>query len=455
MSWDHQAAFCIVYSRSEYKFWEEIATSLILMLRYYEHFHEISKQITSTIMIISEADGMNNQPFFKEDDETVERLCTIMEGDLFPRTSLFGVADESLKSILTLLYICPEVHNYSHEQCLSIANRLQSDVLDGEVANYIYFVFEKHPNLRELFPDVKVGKSKHTNLSPEVKWYMEDDHKMVTDNLYTQSVLGKGCYGTVYLVQLYNKFYASKCQRISETFLLELSAMKKMKHDCVVKYENFYLHKNHGYILMEICNYSLTSAIKCDCRKNEDWVHVFENINPPRWQVLPLTKRRVYQRDIISGLKYLHENGIVHKDLRSKNILVKDGRAKICDFGYCTLNHSPNNLTRLIESVGNAGPEFCYGLNIHPNFSSDVWSLGSLLLEIELGIYPFFDYESDCSDDKIQLRLMSKTISGIDESGSSELKGIVEDENFRLNLMTILSPNPRDRPTMQEISDFF
>ena len=39
-------------------------------------------------------------------------------------------------------------------------------------------------------------------------------------------------------------------------------------------------------------------------------------------------------RDIISGYKYLYENGIIHRDLKPANILLKNGNCKIGDFGF-------------------------------------------------------------------------------------------------------------------------
>ena len=55
-------------------------------------------------------------------------------------------------------------------------------------------------------------------------------------------------------------------------------------------------------------------------------------VNKP---LLPWSQRLQYAADAAEGMKYLHSRNppLLHRDLKSLNILVKGGRAKICDFG--------------------------------------------------------------------------------------------------------------------------
>ena len=47
----------------------------------------------------------------------------------------------------------------------------------------------------------------------------------------------------------------------------------------------------------------------------------------------PLSEVRQYARDILEGVKYLHDSRVVHRDLKPENLLLSDGMVKISDFG--------------------------------------------------------------------------------------------------------------------------
>ncbi|KAK4378715.1 hypothetical protein RND71_000577 [Anisodus tanguticus] len=103
----------------------------------------------------------------------------------------------------------------------------------------------------------------------------------------------------------------------------------------------------------------------------------------------------LYTKGILKGLKYLHENGIVHCDLKCKNILLgTSGEIKLADFG-CTkrikdnkVNDSPKSLSK---SIGGTplwmAPEILR--NEELDFSADIWSLGCTIIEMATGKTPW------------------------------------------------------------------
>ncbi|XP_019169008.1 PREDICTED: mitogen-activated protein kinase kinase kinase NPK1-like [Ipomoea nil] len=101
---------------------------------------------------------------------------------------------------------------------------------------------------------------------------------------------------------------------------------------------------------------------------------------------------RLYTREILLGLKYLHENGIVHSDLKCRNVLLSSsGDVKLADFGCSKrVKKHPNPiplagvagspLWMAPETLRNQGGLDC---------ASDIWSLGCTIIEMATGNLPW------------------------------------------------------------------
>ena len=120
----------------------------------------------------------------------------------------------------------------------------------------------------------------------------------------------------------------------------------------------------------------------------------------------PETLKKLIQ-DILNGLSYLHKNGIIHRDIKPGNILIKktiEGPvAKITDFGISKNSDTENNSSSaLIVSIPYMAPEQLnakkYGINENIHFNLDLWSLGVTIYEVVTGKALFKNSDQDNSE---------------------------------------------------------
>ncbi|KAM9313748.1 maternal embryonic leucine zipper kinase isoform 1-T2 [Pholidichthys leucotaenia] len=102
---------------------------------------------------------------------------------------------------------------------------------------------------------------------------------------------------------------------------------------------------------------------------------------------------RVFFRQIVSALAYVHSQGYAHRDLKPENLLIdEDHNLKLIDFGLCAkpkggLSHE---LMTCCGSPAYAAPELIQG-KAYIGSEADVWSMGVLLFALLCGYLPFDD----------------------------------------------------------------
>lgn len=125
---------------------------------------------------------------------------------------------------------------------------------------------------------------------------------------------------------------------------------------------------------------------------------------------------------LLEGVKYLHDNWVLHRDLKTSNLLMNNqGELKICDFGLARQYGSPlKPYTQLVVTLWYRAPELLLGATEYST-AIDMWSIGCIMAEL-LAKKPLFNGETEVD----QLDKIFRTLGTPNEkiwNGFSKLPG--------------------------------
>ena len=190
-----------------------------------------------------------------------------------------------------------------------------------------------------------------------------------------------------------------------ENALKEIAILKKTNHPNIIKlYEILYCKKNKNiYLVLEYCEHG--DLINYD-EENDKFIlnnHINELEKKGEDGESYYTGRAIVKciEDILSGLCYLHANGIIHRDIKPNNILLdKNNVCKITDFNVSSIlsNIDDDNIGRKICSADHFRPPEACNLNQdndldkNGNFKGkpiDIWALGVTAYILSYKKFPF------------------------------------------------------------------
>eukprot|EP00199_Chlamydomonas_sp_CCMP681_P000270 CAMPEP_0119117036 /NCGR_PEP_ID=MMETSP1180-20130426/52619_1 /TAXON_ID=3052 ORGANISM="Chlamydomonas cf sp, Strain CCMP681" /NCGR_SAMPLE_ID=MMETSP1180 /ASSEMBLY_ACC=CAM_ASM_000741 /LENGTH=551 /DNA_ID=CAMNT_0007106251 /DNA_START=246 /DNA_END=1901 /DNA_ORIENTATION=- len=201
-----------------------------------------------------------------------------------------------------------------------------------------------------------------------------------------QEVIGKGSYGVVCAaIDNFTKERVAikKIQNVFDNvadatrILREIKLLRMLKHPDIVDIKHILLPPDPRsfkdiYVVFELLESDLHTVIGA----NDDLTH---------------DHHKVFLYQLLRGLNFIHTSGVLHRDLKPKNILANSNcKLKICDFGLARPFLSENNVspvywTDYVATRWYRAPELCGCFYGRYSQAVDIWSIGCIFGEVLLG----------------------------------------------------------------------
>ncbi|XP_070387544.1 mitogen-activated protein kinase kinase kinase 13-like isoform X3 [Dermacentor albipictus] len=230
--------------------------------------------------------------------------------------------------------------------------------------------------------------------------------------------VGSGAQGAVFVGQLHDETVAvKKVTSLAET---DIRHLRKLNHPNIVAFKGVCTQEPCFCIVMEYCPYGqLYDALK-------------------NGRVIPPATVVEWSKHIASGMNYLHSRSIIHRDLKSPNILISyNDVLKISDFGTSRQWSERSTKMSFAGTVAWMAPEVIR--NEPCSEKVDIWSYGVVMWELLNCETPYKDVDSNA------------IIWGVGNNSLHLPVPATCPDGFRLLMRQCWSPKPRNRPSFRHI----
>lgn len=243
------------------------------------------------------------------------------------------------------------------------------------------FIFDVEDKEKYVISKIKNEDTKHINLSNDIlyhKSFLEKASNNTTCYIMKEQI-GKGGASVVYKGNIKDTDEVVVIKELKTVNLYKVKREVNILNICknipnVIHLHDFFIHDNSYYLLFPYYNCQTSRTI-------------FYNFT--------LIEIKIFMRKFLEALEKLHEIGVIHRDLKPGNILVKScSEFYIIDFGISDFYMPYRKFDMKLGTRNFKSPEqlvcikgFDYGI--------DIWACGLIFAEMYFSHYPFWKPEED------------------------------------------------------------
>ena len=240
------------------------------------------------------------------------------------------------------------------------------------------------------------------------------------ENYIILEMIGEGAFGKVYkgqrkctnqIVAIKKIVKKGKKEKELKNLRQEIDILHRLYHENIIQCLDSFETNSEFCLVTELATGQLYEIVQEDKK-------------------LPEKQIKEIALQLTSALFYLHNNNIIHRDIKPQNVLISaSGIIKICDFGFARAIDNKTMITSIKGTPLYMAPEL---LKEYPyNKKADLWSLGVILYELYVGQPPFYT-----NNFQTLLHKIAKEEIRYPDSMSPEFKDF---------LKGLLVKNPKDR----------
>ncbi|KAG7194880.1 uncharacterized protein KQ657_003988 [Scheffersomyces spartinae] len=243
----------------------------------------------------------------------------------------------------------------------TVQMQLQASSLTNQITST-----PSNPRRKQRDPSVKIS------LTPAQRFQKQPGTRLnnALENFRFCEMVGRGAYAQVYKginlktnqVVAIKQIWLQRDQNVA-ALMGEIDLLKVLRHPNIVKYHGFVKTSTSLNILLEFCGGGSLRQLYLSLGHGLLEFDIIGYIGP-----------------VLEGLSYLHEQGVVHRDVKAANVLLtEDGEVKLADFGVAA--KITNQHATVIGTPNWMAPETVLG-GEGLCTASDIWSLGATIIEL-------------------------------------------------------------------------